>query len=1214
MKKRWLSLLLVLCMVLSLAPVSVFAADTVASGTCGAQGANLTWNLDSDGLLTISGTGEMMDYRDTEIPWYDYKSTIQSVVIFSGVTSIGGNAFSYCTNLKSVDIPDGVTSIEFYAFCNCTSLTSIVIPDGVTTIGLGAFYNCTSLTSIVIPDGVTTIGLWAFRDCSSLTSIAIPDSVTSIRDLAFSETAFFNDSSNWKDGILYINNALICAKESVTETVIRSGTIVIADYAFCDCANLTSVVIPDSVTGIGEWTFAGCASLTSVAIPDSVTSIENQAFMNCTSLTNVTIPDSVTSIGFSAFEGCTNLTSVTIPDSVTSIGAWAFFDCTSLTDVYYSGTEAQWNAIKETDQLSNIATIHYNWSGDTTPATPTPTTIPENISLKFDESSYSPNSDGTVVLNATCVSENALENSNITWTCSDPSAITFSATSIQGPSVTNEKNTYWLSSIATVKKPGEYTVTLTVFDKSATTVVRPAASGWSTSDQWSFSNSSGKKSENFDTGERGYYISSTDYNRLIKNLSPYDAAMIDLVEANKKKGTPATFFYNVDGNRSSGSYKEWRGSCFGMSVSAILLHEGEIGLSSQLEGRTVSETKNSDNIRSGTNFYHNQQRLTAWQNAVHTFIDKKLDVKLKEIEQLLASGKPILIRYQWIDYTESTDSHGHAVVAYAVENGPFPDVESDGKTYTYQKRLRIYDCAYPNDPKHKYDIYYTVGENGAVWCLPGHNIISSELTFVDAEGNETFYSRYNNGLLKYAGNDVELLNAVSIKDGSISSAVVNAELKSARLYTLSDKQYSIKTENGTIAMDGIRYVKTGMSGKKVTVSVAENYLLDGTSEVSDVTVFLPEESSYTVTSNNLLSYGFADNNKAVFVNAGASGSIEFKPTCESAVTTKQKTDISVTVYNNNTQFEWDSITVTAENADDLEVIPGDILITVTGDLENATIERTKDGKTSKKDISSDDSTIMIAFDHDVIVPIDSTEPMPSAQPGTQPTVQPSAQPTVQPSTQPTVQPSTQPTVQPSTQPTVQPSTQPTVQPSTQPTSQPSGSKFVDVPADAYYADAVKWAVENKPVVTTGTDSTHFSPNKDCTRAQMVTFLWRAAGEPEPTSKKNPFADVKSSEYYYKAVLWANEQGITTGTSATTFSPSATVTRAQTVTFLWRMEGTPTVKVKNPFKDVKSGQYYTDAVLWAVENGITNGKTASTFAPNDPCTRAQIVTFLYRDLA
>ena len=168
--------------------------------------------------------------------------------------------------------------------------------------------------------------------------------------------------------------------------------------------------------------------------------------------------------------------------------------------------------------------------------------------------------------------------------------------------------------------------------------------------------------------------------------------------------------------------------------------------------------------------------------------------------------------------------------------------------------------------------------------------------------------------------------------------------------------------------------------------------------------------------------------------------------------------------------------------------------------------------------------------------------------------------------------------------------------------------FIDVPASAYYYDAVYWAVDEG--ITNGTTATTFSPNKACTRAQMVTFLWRAAGEPEPETTVNPFTDVAAGAYYYDAVLWAVEQGITNGTTATTFSPDATVTRAQTVTFLWRSAGSPTVSGSG-FADVASDAYYAGAVAWAVSEGITNGTTTTTFSPGSSCTRAQIVTFLYR---
>ena len=174
---------------------------------------------------------------------------------------------------------------------------------------------------------------------------------------------------------------------------------------------------------------------------------------------------------------------------------------------------------------------------------------------------------------------------------------------------------------------------------------------------------------------------------------------------------------------------------------------------------------------------------------------------------------------------------------------------------------------------------------------------------------------------------------------------------------------------------------------------------------------------------------------------------------------------------------------------------------------------------------------------------------------------------------------------------------------------PQTGVFVDVATGSYYEDAVDWAVENG--ITKGTTATTFSPNATCTRAQAVTFLWRAAGSPEPETRAMPFTDIPVGSYYYDAVLWAVENGITKGTSDTTFTPNMTCTRAQIVAFLWRSEKSPAAGTANPFADVKSTAYYADAVLWAVKENITKGTTNTTFSPDADCTRAQIVTFLWR---
>jgi len=231
------------------------------------------------------------------------------------------------------------------------------------------------------------------------------------------------------------------------------------------------------------------------------------------------------------------------------------------------------------------------------------------------------------------------------------------------------------------------------------------------------------------------------------------------------------------------------------------------------------------------------------------------------------------------------------------------------------------------------------------------------------------------------------------------------------------------------------------------------------------------------------------------------------------------------------------------------------------------------------------------------------------EPGEEPS-EPSEEPS-EPSEEPS-EPSEEPS-EPSEEPS-EPSEEPS-EPSEEPDEPeiPTENPFTDVKENDYFATPVLWAVGKN--ITNGMSATSFAPNAPCTRGQIVTFLWRACGSPEPTSTKNNFKDVKAGEYYYKAVLWAVENGITTGLSATSFGPNATCTRGQVATFLWRSQGEPApVSTNNPFSDVKTSDYYFKAVLWAVENDVTQGVGGSKFAPNASCTRGQIVTFLYRALA
>ena len=312
---KWAVALVVVALLCAMVVVAGAETTIIGSGSCGKNGDNVTWTVDNNGTLTISGTGAMAS-GTFDMPlcireWLPYID-VQRIVIEEGVTDLGTYVFTGWAIPKSVSIPSTVTSISSGAFLDCIGLTSVSISNGVTSIGGSAFSNCENLTAVKIPSSVKSIGGGAFNGCENLKSISVPDSVTSF------------------------GNSMFAWCYSLEDVKLPAGLTSIPDWTFAGCERLTSVTIPSSVTSIGENAFNGCG-LTSVTIPSGVTSIGESAFAG-SSLTSVTMPSGVTSIGAYAFEKCTKLSGVTIPSGVTTIGASAFYDCASLKSVSISST------------------------------------------------------------------------------------------------------------------------------------------------------------------------------------------------------------------------------------------------------------------------------------------------------------------------------------------------------------------------------------------------------------------------------------------------------------------------------------------------------------------------------------------------------------------------------------------------------------------------------------------------------------------------------------------------------------------------------------------------------------------------------------------------------------------------------------------------------------------------------------------------------------
>ena len=1144
----------------------------------------------------------------TQIDAYAFSAceNLETVIIENAEAAIYEEAFSYCTNLKEVQLGDQVTSIGARAFWECSALKEIDIPGSVDTIYEDAFYGCSSLASVTFHEGLKDIRDGAFNHCP-LVHIDIPSTVTTLGNLPFKEElggAFWYCeelvSANIRSTELNeIRNGYFWGCDKLETITLSEGLEDIHNEAFEYLPALKTVSIPSTVTWIGRNSFYECKNLTNLVLPDGLKNIKEYAFYNCGKLSSVTLPEGLLEIGSYAFAD-TGLKEVTVPSSINYIeeSEYTFAFCDQLEHVTFNA-EKIWNSgfymceSLTTVELSNVITIEPNafmyseklssvnfpeglWGIGSYAfygcASLTSVTLPDSVtSLAYDLEFGDGNYAGTFAhcnnlkevklgqfvrdIPRHCFVKTAIENldlSNVMRIDTEGIMLCDQLTTITLSGAVQYLAERAISSLTNLKQ--------IVFLGHAPNTEGDAFSGLGPA----FSCMGNEWYSIYRAELREEFASIAGYCRTIEYTTNENGEMI-VVQAIPEETTVAEQLNTDLKNQFPEGYPVDK-----FSVSKLNMAD-YLGYGSQAFAYILSDAVFGD--------------LPAeldWDVAFD-------EVKVGDILRIDSDSRAVVIVEKQKDHVvvaqgdwkgEGTVHWGETLTAAQVEAADYRISRYSGIILLDMDALDSYAPQFPEAPSEPptEDEVYQI-------------ILTQKSSF--AEGfpyNEEIKYIFDG---EYEGNQVSM----------------NAQACAAFAYYVSDRAFGdapmrraedIAFENIMIG-DLVHYdpdpndntthivvvlevyqdrLLTVEANYNDTVHWGRMFTKDEFEKLLDLEVYTryPEGTTPTAREAFNCSHSYMDNGQV------------FAPTCYS---------VGYTLYCCNSCGEG----FIRNNVDALD---HELSEWVTTREPTATTEGEK-SRACKHECGYIETEIIAALGG-----IDD-ETTPTEPEETEPT-NPSEPEDTDPTDPPCEHRWTQWEV-------------------TSPTSEKEGlrtreceicgeaetevlrklsGEFTDVPENLYYALPVDWAVQKG--ITTGMSENSFAPDSECTRGQIVTFLWRAAGKPEPTTSQNPFKDVTISDYFYKAVLWAVEQGITTGTGADTFSPASGCTRAQVATFLWRAQGKPAATSKNPFTDVNQGEYYYEAVIWAVEKGVTTGTSATTFAPNATCTRGQIVTFLYRAIA
>ena len=1085
------------------------------------------------------------------------------------------------TVLYIPDTLDGhaVTGIAAKAFKDQSALTEVHFPDTLTSIARQAFRGCIGLTSVVIPEGVVSIDGWAFRGCSNLESVTLPTTW---------KTVYYADQ--YQSGVIgtttkFESPFVDCPK--LTKMEIPDGMVNLPSNVFNNMANLEEVILPDSLLTLGYEGFADCPKLTSIDFPESLTTIYGHAFRNCIGLTELEFPETLEVIERQAFRGCSALTDVVIPEGVTLIGGGAFAECNNLESVTLPTT---WEEVS-----------YYNPPGNGIVSTSATYLTPFYNCPKLKEITIP---DGMMVLPKYAFQNmHSLEKVNFPDSLLDTGRNTFYGCTALTEVVLPDS----LEVIGADAFNGCTALTDVVYPEYLMTINSNAFSGCHALTDPVFP-------EHLEyIGSGAYYNCTSIQNLVIPDTVTYLGSAAFYGCKNLEYARVSKYWEKV-GETSAGGWVTTKGpfeEC--TKLTTVELPEGMTSIPGKAFQNTTSlqEIRIPDSVTSIGKY--------AFQNT-----------GLKTVS--IPEGMTLIDSYAFADCSTLEEVHlgeGIRILSDAIFSGCTSLKKIELPDSVVSIHISVFEgCTALSEVKFSPNLVY-IGQESFANC--------DSLTEVHLPASVTTIEQK-------AFQDSDSLNTVTMTDsvkqlGSLAFDSCDA-LEHIRLSINLPKipQYCFRECKALKEIIVPHYAtaieKDAFKGasklEKVVISGHMTSIHESAFSYRNKTVLYGEPGSYVETWAEENNYQFAENTtlaESVTIHTdslelqlddtaqlqvqveplGFAGCLSFLSDDPDVVTVDESGLVTAVGPGQATV----SVTVGESSANAV------CTVHVTGELPHthsytAVVTKptcTEQGYTTYTcqcgDSYQDDFVEATGHSYTAVV----TEPTCTEQGYTTYTCQ--CGDSYQDEFVEATGHSFGPWKATGTAGEEKRTCENCGFEETRSTGNPV-NPFIDVPAGAYYEAPVLWAVEQN--VTSGIGNNMFGPDQSCLRSQVVTFLWRASGEPEPGSTWNPFVDVKESDYFYKAVLWAVEEGITTGMDATHFGYDKECTRGQVAAFLWRYAGKPEPYGIDPFLDVIASDFCYDAVLWAVENGVTKGMGDGIFAPNDPCTRAQIVTFLYRALA